>query len=125
MNYYNLGLLIAQILAALGTLGGGIAIFTAGADKRKLRAEAGKFSADAASEISSSAIALLEPTREQVKFLHDELTSMKSELADRNKEIAQLRMILSDLNYELRAAHRELAAIRRSAQGVSDPTDVS
>jgi hypothetical protein len=85
------------VFALIGTLGGGgalIALLKLRADKRKILAEAGKTSADAAAVIQGSAVALLTP-------LHDEIGRLRG-------EVDELRGLVRQLSADLEDAHAQL-----------------
>lgn len=88
----------ASVFAAIGALGGTsalIALLKLRADKRKILAEAGKTSADAAAVIQGSAVALLQPLREEIARLSGEVTELRGKVHTLSVELetarAQLR----------------------------------
>lgn len=97
--------LVFGVIGALGGTSALIALLKLRADKRKIFAEAGKSSADAAAVIQGSAVALLQP-------LHDEIGRLRG-------EVTELRGQVRTLTAELEAARAEQGG--RGAGGATAP----
>lgn len=108
---------IAQILAAGGVGGFCTEVVRGISTRRKIRAEAAKTGVDANVALSNAAMSLLEPAREQIAFLHKELTEARAEGQALRQEVQQLRAQVASLDSELQGAHRDLAALQ---QGISE-----
>jgi septal ring factor EnvC (AmiA/AmiB activator) len=104
---------VAQVLAAGGVGGFCTEVVRGLSTRRKLRAEAAKTGVDANVALSNAAMALLEPAREQIAFLHSELTAARAEGKALRLEVNQLREQVASLDCELQTAHRDLNALQQ------------
>jgi hypothetical protein len=108
----NLGLQLAQLVALLGTLGGMVALFKVGPDRRKLTAEAAKTGAEASKILTDAAVSMFGPAREQVGFLGAELAESRRENQQLRAEMGELRDEVKALRADLSAAQIELGVLR-------------
>ena len=104
--------LLANVFAAVGGLTGLLALFMVGPQRRKSRAETAKIDADAAEVIRTNAVALLEPTREQVLYLSQSLSMAQAKSDALSNHVDMLQDKVRFLTRELDNAHRELALLR-------------
>jgi hypothetical protein len=92
---------IAQIGALLlGAVGGAAGINSwakIGPERKKILAESFRAGVDSTEVLNRAAIALLDPYREQIKFLRAENVDLRSEIAGARSEIALLREEIASL----------------------------
>jgi len=98
----NIAQIIIGVITALGGLGATAAAFSARSTNRKLQAEAQKSGADAASVLSTTAVGLLAPMREQIVVMEGHLRSA-------NARIQELETQVRELTAELEQARRDHA----------------
>lgn len=96
---------VQTIVLLIGTIGGVVStamlVYNAKAQKKKLTNESGKISADAAAVISNSAVALLEPMRQQI-------TDLEQRLSSANRRAGDLERQLNTTTKDLRHTTRQL-----------------
>lgn len=98
--------ILANVFAGVGGLTGIMALLMVGPQRRKSAAETEKINADAAEVIRTNAVALLEPTREQVLYLSNSLTATQARADALDAQVRTLTL-------QLREANDELAAYRK------------
>ena len=97
---------IAGLAAALGVF------LKIGPERKKITAEVQQAGVDAAARLSESAVALLQPSMDQVGFLRTELAAARIEGQQMREENAQLRAEQARLSHQIAALRAELAALR-------------
>ena len=107
------GTVLIAVVGAVATLGAGAGVwslFTVGATKRKLLAEAESSTASTAAALNRSALELMEPFRQRVHELEaearqarQETAAARQEAAEAKEEIADLRATVADLTALMRA----------------------
>lgn len=86
-----MGGIVGYIFGAIGTLASLVAFFKVGAERKEIRAKAEKIGVDSTQVLTSTALALLQPSLDQITFLRGELALVRNELAAARSEIVQLR----------------------------------
>lgn len=112
MTLTSLAAWLPSLIALIGGIAGLAALLRVGPERRKITSEADKSGADAVKALSAAAVALLDPTREQVAFLQADLLAAHDELKALRPELQALRRQVDDLDGQLRSANRELTALR-------------
>lgn len=79
------------VIGAIGALASLVAFFKVGAERKEIAARAEKIGVDSTQVLTSTALALLQPSLEQIAFLRGELSTLRIELIAARNEIAQLR----------------------------------
>lgn len=82
---------VGAAFAILGGTAGIRALVTIGPERRKITADAFRAGVDSTQVLSNTAVALLEPYAEQIKFLRAELASAREEIVSLRAEIRTLR----------------------------------
>jgi len=111
---------VTSLLVALGGVGTVVGLFTIRASKRKTLASAGrddsegeKAEADAASVLTTTAVQLLVPLREQLaeerRFSQEEIGRLRGEVRDLREQVDQLGQQLAE---ERRLSRNELDILR-------------
>lgn len=104
--------LLAQFAAAAGGLTGVLALLMVGPQRRKSDAETDKINADAAEVIRQNAVALLEPTREQVLYLSRSLSAAQDKSDQLTNQVDELQGQVRALTYQLETANHALELYR-------------
>lgn len=82
---------VGALLAAIGGVAGITALLKIGPERKKITAEAFRAGVDSTQVLSNTAVALLEPYAEQIKFLRSELAGAREEITSLRAEIRTLR----------------------------------
>jgi hypothetical protein len=82
-------------LAAAGGLAGLAALFKIGPERKKITADAFRAGVDSTQVLSNTAVSLLDPYLEQIKFLRTELASAREEITSLRTEIRTLQADLT------------------------------
>lgn len=78
-------------LAAAGGLAGLAALLKIGPERKRITADAFRAGVDSTQVLSSTAVSLLDPYLEQIKFLRSELASARDEIVSLRSEIRTLQ----------------------------------
>lgn len=82
---------LGVLIAAVGGVAGLAALAKIGPERRKITAEAFRAGVDSTQVLSSTAVSLLDPYLEQIKFLRSELASARDEITSLRAEIRTLQ----------------------------------
>jgi hypothetical protein len=86
---------VIQVIGAAVAAAGGVAGVTAflkiGPERRKINAQVYRAGVDSAQVLSNSAVSLLQPSLDQIKFLREELASARSEITSLRIELANMQ----------------------------------
>lgn len=82
---------VGALLAAIGGIAGITALLKIGPERKKITAEAFRAGVDSTQVLSNTAVSLLDPYTEQIKFLRSELASAREEIVSLRAEIKMLR----------------------------------
>lgn len=96
---------LPQWLVAIGGVGALGAVLKLGADRRTANAQADRAEVDVGSAVADSAMALLAPLREQVKYL-------TTQLGDAMREAEAQRRVAEEFRREAAAARMETEQLR-------------
>lgn len=82
---------VGAVFAVVGGTAGIRALTTIGPERRKITADAFRAGVDSTQVLSNTAVSLLDPYVEQIKFLRSELASAREEILALRGEIKTLR----------------------------------
>ena len=82
---------VGILLAAVGGAAGITALAKVGPERKKITAEAFRAGVDSAQVLSNTAVSLLDPYLEQIRYLRGELADARSEIESLRMEIVHLR----------------------------------
>lgn len=116
----DVGVVIA-LIAGFGGLGAGaVALFTMGAQRRKISAEGSKAMAEAMQIITTSATNLLGPAEKKAEQLEKQLVQTKARMESAEAEVAELRTTVATANARADHLASQLSEAERRADSLND-----
>lgn len=100
---------IGAFLAAVGGVAGVTALFKIGPERRKITADAFRAGVDSTDVLSKTAVSLLDPAMEQIKYLRAELLAAREEIVSLRTKLTTAENDIGALRHELKTLRAGLA----------------